>query len=192
MSQDELQAVRARLGSYFDINKSIRDQAVVNALCVFLAEVRMQTGITKIAVVASGDEFSITTDGPPLPTERAGKLLPDAETIFTQLKACHAHPGQDGFSDAVRGHGIAAVNAISKTARVITGAGATALVQKYSVGQPLGNFSEAKARVNGTRLDFELDRRWSGSGDFDLAAIELEVRSIGVALDGVELTFKDS
>ena len=66
------------------------------------------------------------------------------------------------------------------------------MVQKYSVGQPLGGFSEVKAKVNGTRLEFALDKRWSGSDKFDLAAIELQVRSIGVALDGVTLTFKDS
>ena len=66
------------------------------------------------------------------------------------------------------------------------------MVQKYSVGQSLGNFTEVKAKVDGTRLEFELDKRWSGSDQFDLAAIELEVRSVGVALDGVALTFKDS
>jgi len=192
MSQDELQAVRARLGSYYDTNKSIRDQAVVNALCIALAEVRMQAGITKIAVVAAGDKFSITTDGPPLPTLKPNKFLPDAETLMTELRSCHQHPGHAGFEANVCGHGIAVVNAISNSARVITGSGVTAQVQKYSVGQPLGGFGEVKARVNGTRLEFELDKRWSGSSAFDLAAIELHVNSIGVALGGVDLTFKDS
>ena len=192
MSQDELQAVRARVGSYFNTDKSIRDQAVVNAMCLSLAEVRMRTGITKIAVDASGDSISVTTDGPPLPTEKANKFFPDAETLFTELKACHKHPGHAGFEAAVCANGIAVVNAISSDARIITGAGSTAMVQKYSVGQPLGGFSEVKAKVNGTRLEFDLDKRWSGSDKFDLAAIELQVRSIGVALDGVALTFKDS
>lgn len=192
MSQDELQAVRARIGSFFDTKASIRDQAVVNALCIALAEVRMQTGVTKIAVVASGDKFSITTDGPPLPIHRANKFLPDAQTLMTSLKSCHQHPGHAGFEANVCAHGIAVVNAISNSSRIITGSGVTAQVQKYSVGQPLGGFSEVKANVNGTRLDFELDKRWSGSSAFDLAAIELQVNSIGVALGGVDLTFKDS
>lgn len=152
----------------------------------------MQTGISKIAVVASGDKFSITTDGPPLPTDKANKFFPPAEALFTELKACHKHPGHAGFEAAVCANGIAVVNAISSSARVITGSGPTAMVQKYSVGQSLGNFTEVKAKVDGTRLEFELDKRWSGSDQFDLAAIELEVRSVGVALDGVALTFKDS
>ena len=161
-------------------------------MCLSLSEVRMQTGITKIAVVAAGLSISVTNDAPELPTGKAGKFLPDAETLMTELKACHLHPGHAGFEDLICGSGIAAVNAISATARVITGSGSTAMVQKYSVGQPVGAFSEVKAKVNGTRLDFELDKRWIDSGKFDLSAIELQIRSMGVQLDGVELTFKDS
>lgn len=192
MSQEELQAVRARIGSYFDTSKSIRDQAVVNAMCLSLSEVRMQSGITKIVVVAAGDEFSITNDSIALPTDTPTKSLPDAETLMTELKACHQHPGHAGFEDLICSSGLAAVNAISASARVITGTGAKAKVQKYSVGKPLSGFTEVKAQVDGTRLDFELDKRWVGSGSFDLSAIELQVRSMGVQLDGVALTFKDS
>lgn len=191
MSQEQLQAVRSRLGSYFNTDKSIKDQCVVNALCLSLSEARMRTGISKIAVVAAGDKFSITNDGSPLPTDRAEKGFGPAETLLTDLEACHRHRGHSGLEALCCPHGIAVVNAISASSRVITGSGSTAHVQKYSVGQPLGNFSEVKASVNGTRLDFELDKRWA-DGKFDLSAIEVEVRSLGVVLDGVDLTFKDS
>ena len=191
MAQDELQVVRARLGSYFDRDTSIKDQCVVNAMCLSLADVRMQTGISKVVVVASGDSFSITNDAPPLPIDRPGQLVDTAETLMTKLHTCHKHPGHDGFDNLICASGVAAVNAISNSARVITGSGSTAMVQKYSVGRPLNDFNEVKAKVNGTRLDFELDKRWT-DGDFDLSAIEAKVRSLGVLLDGVNLSFKAS
>ena len=191
MSQEQLQAVRSRIGSYFNTDKSIKDQCVVNALCLSLSEARMLTGISKIAVVVADDSFSITNDGTPLPIGKAEKGFGPAEALLTELEACHQHPGHTGLEALTCAHGIAVVNAISASARVITGKGTTAHVQKYSVGKPLGTFSEVKANVNGTRLDFELDKRWA-DGRFDLAAIELEVRSLGVVLDGVDLTFKDS
>ena len=191
MTQEELQAVRARIGSYFNTGESIKDQCVVNSLCLSLSEVRMNTGITRIDVVASGESISIYNDAPPLAVEGT-KVMPSIESLMTDLGACHAHPGHAGFEAALCKHGIATVTAISSKARVITGTGPTAMVQKFSVGKPLGPAKEAKAAVNGTRLDFELDKRWSGGGSFDLAGIEVAVHSIGVNLEGVELTFKDS
>lgn len=191
MAEDELQAVRARLGSYFDTSGSIKDQCVANAMCLALADVRMNTGVTRIEVIAHDDKITIKNDGPALPVDKSHDGIPPMEQLFTNLRACHAHSGHAGFeADLCRG-GIAAVNAISNTARVVTGTGPTSMVQKFSVGRPLGGLQEVKAEVNGTRLDFELDKRWA-SGKFDLAAIELRIRSIGVVLDGVELTFKDS
>ena len=164
---------------------------MVNALCLSLSEVRMATGITRIDVTASGDSISVYNDAPPLSIEGT-KSMPSAESLFTDLRACHSHPGHAGFEEALCKSGIAVVNAISSGSRIITGTGPTALVMKFSVCKPLGGFKEAKATVNGTRLDFELDKRWAGSDKFDLAAIELAVQSIGVNLEGVELTFKDS
>jgi len=193
MSQNELQAVRARIGTYFDTDKanlSIKDQCVVNALCLSLAEVRMGAGVSRIAVVADGDNISVTNDGAALPIGQTRKGLAPAESLLTDLRACHSHPGHAGFEAALCAHGLAVVNAVSSSARIITGSGTTAMVQKYSVGKPLGPFTEANAKVNGTRLEFELDKRWSGGGKFDLPAIEVHVRSIGVALEGVQLTFK--
>lgn len=191
MTQDELQAVRARIGSYFNTSENIKNQCALNALCLSLAEVRMSTGITRIDVVASGDRLSVSNDAPPLSIE-ATKTMPTAESLFTDLRSCHAHPGHAGFEAVLCKGGIATVNAISASSRIITGTGDKAMVQKFSVGKPLGGFNEVSAAVNGTRLDFELDKRWSGGGDFDLAAIEVAVRSVGVDLQGIEMTVKDS
>jgi len=192
MANDQLQAVRSRVGSYFDSTLSVKDHCVVNALCLSLAEVRMRAGVTRIAVVANGLNFSVTNDGPALSVDRPVKGVPNVETLMTNLHACHQHPGHSGFEADMCRNGLAVVNAISNSARVITGSGSTAMVQKFSVGNSLGPATEVKAEVNGNRFEFELDKRWSASDDFDLPAIEAKVRSIGVALDGVNLTFSNS
>lgn len=188
---DELQAVRARLGTYFDTNTSIKDQCVVNALCLTLAAVRMGEEITEIGVIAQGDSFTVTNDGDGLGVEPA-KGVPGAEMMMTSIGACHKHPGHAGLDALICKSGLAAINAISATARVVTRNDGRTLVQKYSIGRPTAEFAQVGAEMSGTRLDFELDKRWSGGGDFDLAAIELRIRSLGVSLDGVTFTLKDS
>lgn len=188
---DELQAVRARLGTYFDKGGSIKDQCVVNALCLTLAALRMGEEITEIGVVAAGEKFTVTNNGAGLPVE-AAKGIPGAETMMTSLNACHKHPGHAGLEAHICKSGLAAVTAISASARVVTRNGARTLVQKYSVGRPTGEFQQVDAEMQGTRLDFELDKRWSGGGGFDLPAIEVRVRSLGVDLEGVTFTLKDS
>lgn len=187
---DELQAVRSRLGSYFDTNTNIANQCVINALCITLSGLRMGEAITSIDVVAHGDRFTVTNDGPGLLLEpRNG--VPSATELMTELKACHRHPGHIGFETRICRNGLAVVNAVSKSARVVTGQG-KAMVQKFSVGRPVSAFAAVDAEMTGTRIDFELDRRWIGTPQFDLPQIELAVASIGVDLSGVSFTVKDS
>jgi len=188
---DELQAVRSRLGAYFDTSGSVRDQCVANATCVALSAIRMGAEITEISVVASGDKFTVTHNGPGL-SVNADRGVPGAQEMMTVLGACHRHPGHTGLESTLCKSGLAAVTAISASARVVTRDGGKTMVQKYSVGRPVADFTAVDAEMEGTRLDFELDKRWAGSGAFDLSMIEMRVRSVGVDLNGVTLSFKDS
>lgn len=187
---DELQAVRSRVGSYFDTSGNMRNQCVLNSLCLVMSSIRMGEPVSKIEIVASGDRFSVTDDGPGLLIVSKNGI-PSATEYMTELKACHRHPGHAGLEDRICGHGLATVNAISSTARVVTGTG-IATMQKFSVGRPMSAPSETKAELKGTRFDFELDKRSIGGPAFDLGKLEVDIASIGVSLDGVTVTVKDS
>lgn len=187
----DLQTVRSRIGVHFDKKGNVRNQCLMAALCVSLTDAH-QGLVTEIDIVATGNEFVITDDGPGMSLESLPGRDPMAEEIMSMLGGCAEHKPHPQYAELLCTISIAEVNAISSTASVATMIDGVAWAQKYSFGEPAAPFRQVNRTSPGNRFRFELDKRFVGSDDFDFATLDEKVRSIGLKLDGTKITYRES
>ncbi len=187
----DLQTVRSRIGVHFDTNGNIRNQCVRAALCVSLTGAH-QGEVTTIDVVASGNEFIITDDGPGISLDALPGREPMAQEIMSLLGGCGEHKPHPQYAELLCSTSIAEVNAISSAASLATMIDGVAWAQKYSFGEPSAPFKQVNRTSPGNRFRFELDKRYAGSDDFDFVSLDKEIRAIGLKLDSTEITFRES
>ena len=189
---DDLQTVRARLGVHFDKSRSIRDQALFAAMCIALPYAHEGRAST-IAVGVSGDDITVTDDGPGLSLgDSPATGNPIAQDMMTIVGACGEYKKHGDYAPLLCGTGLAEVNAISSSASIVTMVDGKAYAQKYTLGKPSGAFKIVDRDSPGTRVRFSLDERWTGRTPFDIVAVENQVRRLGLSLSGTTLTFSES
>ncbi len=187
----DLQTVRARLGVHFDKNGNIRNQCLRAVLCVSLTEAHQGT-VTEIEVTASGDEILVIDNGQGLSLDALPNRDPIATEIMSRIGGCGEHKPHPQYAELLCSRSIAEVSAISTTATLATMINGVAWAQKYSFGVPSAPFKQVTRTSPGNRFRFELDKRYVGSKPFDFAALNKEIRSIGLKLDSVNLVYKES
>lgn len=183
----ELQSVRARLGQYFDKSSSIRDQSLLGAMCHALSEAHQGT-VSTIDVAVVADEITVTDDGPGLAIDTvAGQI--GAEEVMSVLGACGRHKPDAQYASVLCDVSMAAVNAISTSASIVTMLDGVAHAQRYALGVPTAPFKIVDRALPGTRVRFTLDKRWVGRVPFDLRAVEKHVGTLGLNLENTTIRF---
>jgi len=192
MADDDLQTVRARLGVHFDKDKSIRDQCLFSAMCLALPYAH-EGRATKIDIAVDGDDITITDDGPGVALGNDPSTgNPVAQDMMSTLKACASHKPSPRYGDLLCGISLAEVNAISSSGSIVTMVDGVAYAQKYILGAPSAPFKEVNRESPGTRVRFSLDKRWAGRREFDIVAVENQVRRLGLDLSNTTLTFSQT
>ncbi len=192
MAEVDLQTVRARVGVHFDKGGSVRDQALFASLCLALPYAH-EGRVTKIDVVVSGDEITVTDNGPGVSLGNApGTDIPLAQKMMCEVGACGEHKVDRAHSKLLCGISLAEVNAISNSASFVTMIDGVAYAQKYSIGVPTAAFKKVDRSSPGTRLRFSLDKRWAGRKGFDIVAVENQMRRLGLELGACDITFSQS
>ena len=187
----DLQTVRSRLGVHFDKKGNIRNQCLRAVMCVSLTAAH-EGHVTTIDVVADGNEFTVTDDGPGLSLDFLPGREPIAQEMMSLIGGCAEHKPHPQYADLLCQRSIAEVGAISGTSSLVTMINGVAWAQKYSFGVPSADFKKVKRESPGSRFRFDLDKRYAGSKPFDFDALEKEIRSIGLKLEGTELNFSKS
>ncbi len=186
----DLQTVRSRVGVHFDKNGNVRNQALRAVLCVSLTEAH-QGNVSEIDIVASGNEFIVTDDGPGLSLDALPGRKPMAQEIMSLLGGCGEHKPHPQYADLLCATSIAEVAAISCEASLATMINGVAWAQKYSFGEPSADFKQVNRTSPGNRFRFDLDKRYVSGGKFDFDALDKEIRSIGLKLEGTEITYRE-
>lgn len=187
----DLQTVRSRIGVHFDKNGNIRNQCLRAVLCVSLTDAH-QGLVSTIDVIASGNEFIVTDDGPGLSLDALPGRDPLAQEVMSLIGGCGEHKPHPQYAELLCSTSIAEVNAISNAASLATMIDGVAWAQKYSFGEPGAPFKQVNRTSRGNRFRFELDKRYVGSADFDFNALDDEIRSIGLKLDATEINYRES
>ncbi len=186
----DLQSVRSRVGVHFDKKGNIPNQCLRAVLCVSLTAAH-EGKVTEINVEADGNEFIVTDNGPGLSLTALPGRRPPAEEIMSLIGACGEHKPHPQYAELLCSISIAEVAAISSTSSLATMIDGVAWAQKYSFGEPSGDFREVKRSSPGNRFRFELDKRYIGSSDFDFPAIDKEIRAIGLKLENTEISYSN-
>lgn len=186
----DLQTVRSRAGVHFDKNGNIRNQSLRAVLCVSLTDAH-QGLVTEIKVVANGNEFIVTDDGPGISLDSLPGRDPVAQEMMSLIGGCGEHKPHPQYAELLCGTSIAEVNAISCAASLATMIDGEAWAQKYSFGEPSAPFKQVNRTSPGSRFRFELDKRYAGSKPFDFEALDKEIRSIGLKLENTKITYSE-
>ena len=186
----DLQTVRSRLGVHFDKKGNMRNQCLRAVLCVSLTDAH-QGLVSEIDIVASGNEFIVTDDGPGLRLDALPGRDPMAQEVMTMLGGCGEHKPHPQYAELLCGTSIAEVAAISSEASLATMIKDVAWAQKYSFGEPSAPFKQVNRTSPGNRFRFELDKRYIGGPDFDFDALDKDIRAIGLKLDGTEINYRE-
>ena len=184
----DLQSVRARHGVYFDKSGNIRNQSLLASMCLALADAHQGT-VSTIDVVADGDEITVTDDDPGLSVTAKPGRAPVAQEVMSILGACGEHKPHPQYADVLCAISLAAVNAISTSASIVTMIDGEAYAQRYSLGVPTGPFKVVARDSPGTRVRFTLDKRWAGRRPFDLGQVEAQVGTLGLNLEGTTIRY---
>ncbi len=187
----DLQAVRSRLGVHFDTSGNLRNQCLLSVLCVSLTDAH-QGLVTAIDIVASGNEFVITDNGPGLSLEALPGRDPIAQEVMSLIGGCGEHKPHPQYAELLCSTSIAEVNAISTVATLATMIDGVAWAQKYAFGEPSAPFKQVNRTSPGNRFRFELDKRYVGSAAFDFEALDSGIRGVGLKLDATEITYRES
>ena len=187
----DLQTVRSRLGVHFDKSGNIPNQCLRAVMCVALTAAH-EGKVTEISVVASGSEMVVTDNGPGLSLNSLPGRDPEAQEIMSVVGACGEYKPHPQYAELLCGRSIAEVNAVSSSATLATMIDGVAWAQKYSFGEPVGGFRQVKRSSPGNRFRFDLDRRYIGNSKFDFPALDAEIRSIGLKLEGTDISYSES
>lgn len=184
----DLQSVRARNGVYFDKTGNIRNQSLLAAMCLALADAHQGT-VSEIDVVADGDEITVTDNGPGLPVTAKPGRDPVAQEVMSVLGACGEYKPHPQYADVLCSISLAAVNAISTSASIVTMTNGQAHAQRYSLGVPTGPFKVVARDSPGTRVRFTLDKRWAGRRAFEVSQVEQQLSTLGLNLANTTIRF---
>jgi len=186
----DLQLVRSRVGVHFDKSGNIRNQCLQAVMCVSLTDAH-QGLVTEISVSASGNEMIVVDNGPGLSLSTLPGRPPIAQEIMNLIGGCAEHKPHPQYGELLCATSIAEVNAISSEASLATMINGVAWAQKYTFGEPSADFKKVKRTSPGNRLRFVLDKRYSGSDEFDFDALDKAVRAIGLKLENTKITYKE-
>ncbi len=187
----DLQLVRSRVGVHFDRDGNIRNQCLQAVLCVALCDAH-QGLVSNISIVASGNEFTVTDDGPGLSLKALPNRDPKAQEMMTRIGACGEHKPHPQYGELLCSRSIAEVNAISTEASLVTMIDGVPWAQKYTFGADSAPFKKVNRTSPGTRFRFVLDKRYAGSEAFDFTAVDRAIRSIGLKLENTKITYDES
>jgi len=108
------------------------------------------------------------------------------------LGACGEHKPHPQYAEVLCPISLAAVNAISTSASIVTMIDGTAHAQRYSLGVPTGPFKVVARDSPGTRVRFTLDKRWAGREAFDVSQVEQQLATLELNLASTTIRFSGS
>ena len=182
-----LEAVRKRHEMYVGPTPALTD-FVFDAMCLALTEGHCGT-CSEIAVRVDGTTFSVLDNGLGLSLEVGRFGRPFAEAAMTVLHACRDHKEHEKLKHEFCGIGLAVVNALSKTASVMSSNGERSFKQTYITGTPQGEFEQLpEAQPSGTVLAFEIDEAYLDDPIFDAARLRSRIEEADADFSRVKLT----
>lgn len=191
MKAKDLQTVRSRIGVHFDKKGNVRNQCLRAVLCVALTDAH-QGLVSEIDVMASGNEFIVCDDGPGLSLDALPGRNPMAQEVMSLIGGCGEHKPHPQYAELLCGTSIAEVAAISCEASLATMINGTAWAQKYSFGEASAPFKQVNRTSPGNRFRFQLDKRYVSGPAFDFDALDKDIRSIGLKLEGTEIIYREN
>lgn len=184
--REGLEAVRKRPEMYVGPTPALTD-FVFDAMCLALTEGHCGT-CTEISVHVEGTKFTVVDNGIGLSLEVGRYGMPFAEAAMTVLEACRDHKEHERLKHEFCGIGLAVVNALSKSASVVSSDGDRSFQQAYVVGTPQGDFEQLPAaRPRGTVLTFEIDEAYLDDTVFDAARLRSRIEEADADLSRVKI-----
>ncbi len=184
-----LEAVRKRPEMYVGTTPGLID-FVFDAMCLALTEGHCGT-CTEISVQVDGTKFTVLDNGVGLSLEVGPHGMPFAEAAMTVLGACRDHKEHERLKHEFCGIGLAVVNALSKSASVISSDGERSFRQAYLVGMPQGDFEKMpQALPRGTVLTFEIDEAYLDDKGFDAERLRSRIEDVDADLSPVKIAIE--
>lgn len=182
-----LEAVRKRHEMYVGPTSALTD-FVFDAMCLALTEAHCGT-CSEISVRVDGTKFSVLDNGLGLSLEVGRFGRPFAEAAMTVLHACRDHKEHERLKHEFCGIGLAVVNALSKSASVMSSNGERSFKQTYIVGTPQGEFEQLPEPLpGGTVLAFEIDEAYLHDPRFDAARLRSRIEEADADFSRVQIT----
>ncbi|MCP3997712.1 MAG: hypothetical protein GY722_22025 [bacterium] len=184
------EAIRYRPHVYLQGASNVRNELLLEALCLSLAEAHCGT-CSRIDVEFCGRSACVRDNGIGLSLEDDGFGRPFAEVIFTELHSCRDHKAHQELGRKLCGAGIVVTNALSEKFVVDIHTGDVHYRQSYHGGEPDGPFSVVgKTDRTGTELRFTIAEEFAGRDQIDGDALVEDIRQRDVGLSRGKLTIR--
>ena len=190
ITSESLEAVRKRPGMYVGPSPDLTN-FVFEAMCLALSEGHCGS-CSSIAVRVDGAKFSVSDNGLGISLEVGSDGVSFAEAAMTILHACRDRGEHERVKRELCGAGLAAVNALSKSASVVSSNGERSFRQTYVQGVPQSDFAElTRPLQRGTVLTFEIDEAYLAHAVFDDAELRFRIDQAEINVGEVAISIED-